>query len=170
MVIARRDFRDEEYFIPQDIFNRHGILTTTSGSKTGVALGVMGGEAEITLNLRDAKAEDFDGVVFVGGSGAQEYFDNKEAHRIAREFSDAGKIVGAICIAPVILAKAGILKGKVATVWQDAMDKTGPKALKANDCALSEKSVEISGNIITANGREAAEEFARKIVEEMSFI
>lgn len=166
-VIAHKDFRDEEYFIPKEIYYRYGILETTASSKTGMAIGVLGGEAEVTMNIKDAKAEDFDGVVFVGGDGAQEYFEDEEAHRIAQEFNDAGKIVGAICIAPVILAKAGVLKGKIATVWQNAMDKTGPKALKASDCLLSKKSVEMSGNIITANGREASEEFARLIAQEL---
>lgn len=168
MVIARKDFRDEEYFLPLEIFRRGGAEVTTASSKPGTIIGVLGGEAEATLNIKDATAEDFDAVVFVGGDGAQEYFENKEAHRVAREFNDAGKLVGAICIAPVILAKAGILEGKTAAVWASAMDKTGPKALAQNKCKFAKNSVEISENIITANGREASEEFARVIMEELN--
>ena len=165
MIIARKDFRDEEYFIPLEIFQKAGAEVTTASSKPGVTLGVLGGEAEATLDIKNIKAEDFDAVVFVGGNGAQEYFENEEAHRIAREFNDAKKIVGAICIAPVILAKAGILEGRTAAVWSSAMDKTGPKALLQGKCVVSKNSVEVSDNIITANGREASEEFAREIVE-----
>lgn len=165
MIIARKDFRDEEYFLPLEIFHRNKIEVTTASSKTGIIIGVLGGEAEATLNIKEAKTENFNAVVFVGGDGAQEYFENKEAHRIAREFSGAGKITAAICIAPVILAKAGVLEDKTAAVWSSAMDKTGPKALVQSKCAVSKKTVEKSGNIITANGREAAEEFARAIVE-----
>jgi len=168
MVIARKDFRDEEYFLPLEIFHRGGAKVTTASSKPGTIIGVLGGEAEATLNIKDATAEDFDAVVFVGGGGAQEYFENEEAHRLAREFNDAKKIVGAICIAPVILAKAGILEGKTAAVWSNALDKTGPKALKQGRCTFTKNSVEISENIITANGREASEEFARVIMEELN--
>jgi protease I len=167
MVIAKRDFRDEEYFIPLEIFRRSGMDVTTASSKTGTAIGVLGGEAEAELDIKDTKAEDFDAVVFVGGNGAQEYFDSPEAHRIARDFAGAGKITAAICIAPVILAKAGVLEEKTAAVWSSALDKTGPKALAEGKCKVSPASVEKSGNIITGNGREAAEEFARKIVESL---
>jgi len=167
MIVAYKDFRDEEYFIPLEIFQKAGIEIATASSKIGVALGVLGGEAEVFLSIKNVRVEDFDAVVFVGGGGAQKYFENEEAHRIVREFNDAKKVVGAICIAPVILAKAGILEGKTATVWSNAMDKTGPKALLQGKCAVSQNAVEKSGNIITANGREASEEFAREIVNEI---
>lgn len=167
MIIASKDFRDEEYFIPLEIFEKAGAQVKTASSKTGLALGVLGGEAQVQLDIKDAKANDFDAVVFVGGDGAKEYFDSSEAHRIAQEFNDAGKIVAAICIAPVILAKSGILKNKTATVWQSPMDKTGPKALMERQCILSSNTVEKTGNIITANGREAAEEFAKEIIAKL---
>jgi len=168
MIIASRDFRDEEYFVPYEIFQKAGAEITTASSKTGMILGVMGGEAEATLNIKNVKTEDFDVVIFVGGDGAQEYFENKEAHRIAQEFYNAKKTVGAICIAPVILAKAGILKDKTATVWSSTLDKTGPKALTQGGCAVSQNTIEKSDNIITGRDREASEEFARKIVVELN--
>ena len=168
MIIARKDFRDEEYFIPLEIFHKAGLGVVTAGSKTGTAVGVLGGEAEVTLDLKDAKAADFDALIFVGGNGAQEYFDNDAAHRLAQDFYNAGKIVGAICIAPVILANAGVLKGRVATVWSNALDKTGPKALKQGACAVSGDAVVVSGNVITGRDRDAAEEFALVVTREMA--
>lgn len=167
MIIAHRNFRDEEYFIPLDIFRRKGFEVITASSKRGLALGVLGGEAEVDVDIKKAEAEDFDAAVFVGGDGAQEYFESETAHGLARDFNDAGKMVGAICIAPVILAKAGILKNQIAAVWQSPLDKTGPKALAEGLCRISEQAVEKSGNIITANGREASEEFALKIAEDL---
>jgi protease I len=130
MIIASRDFRDEEYFVPHDLFQKAGIEVTTASSKTGINIGVLGGEARSTLLIKNVKSDDFDAVVFVGGNGAQEYFENEIIHCIVMDFFLAKKIVGAICIAPVILAKAGILKNKTATVWSSTLDKTGPKALK----------------------------------------
>lgn len=168
MIIASRNFRDEEYFIPLEIFEKAAAQVVTASSKAGPVLGVLGGEAEAALDIKDVKAENFDAAVFIGGDGAQEYFESSEAHRIAREFNDAGKIVAAICIAPVILAKSGILKNKTATVWQSAMDKIGPKALTEGRCAVSQNTVEKCGNIITANGKEAAEKFAKVIMEKLS--
>lgn len=168
MIIAHKDFRDEEYFIPLDIFRKAGLEVTTASSNAGTAVGVLGGEAEVMLNLKDAEAEAFDAVIFVGGNGAQEYFESPEAHRIAKEAASARKIVGAICIAPVILVKAGVLTGRMATVWSSALDKTGPKALLQGGCAVSDNAVEISGNIITGRDRDAAEEFAKAILGELA--
>jgi len=167
IVIAHKDFRDEEYFIPKDIFNMSGIDTETASSKAGPALGVLGGEAEADMSIKDVSTQDFDAVVFVGGNGSQEFFDNPQAHRIAREFFETDKIVGAICIAPVILARSGILKGQSAVVWENAMDKTGPRALTEAGCEVTSVAVQKSGNIITGSGREAAEEFAKEIVNSL---
>ncbi len=167
MVIARKDFRDEEYFIPRELFQRAGIETVTASSKTGTLIGALGGEAEATLALEAACAEDFDALMFVGGSGSVEYFQSEKAHQLAQAFNQADKLVAAICIAPVILANAGLLQGKTGTVWRSALDKTGPQALAAGGCSLSENHVERAGSIITADGREAAEEFARAIIAQL---
>lgn len=164
MIIAGKNFRDEEYFVPFEIFQREGAKVFTASSVKGEIIGVEGGEARAALTLREVKAGDFDAFVFVGGSGAAEYFDDNEAHRIAQEAVEFHKILGAICIAPVILARAGILKGKKATVWSSILDKTGKKELKEAGCNIEDKNIVIDGKIITADGPSSAEEFAKTIV------
>ena len=71
---------------------------------------------DITLDQIDPGA--FDAVIFVGGGGSEVYFDDPKAHNIARKAFKAKKLVCAICIAPSILAKAGLLEGRKATVWE----------------------------------------------------
>jgi len=72
--------------------------------------------------IKDVNVKTFDAVVFVGGPGAEEYFHNPVALKIAQEAYKEGKVVGAICIAPRILAEAGILKGKKATVFHSQIE------------------------------------------------
>lgn len=165
MIIASRNFRDEEYFIPFEVFQREGARVTTASSVKGEIVGVEGGEARSTIILKEAEIKDFDAVVFVGGNGASEYFNNNEAHRIAQEAENKHKVLAAICIAPVILAKAGILKGKKATVWSSIVDKSGAKELKMAGCSVSSERVVKDGKIVTADGPAVAEEFARTIIE-----
>ena len=106
---------------------------------------------------------NYDIIIFVGGAGAQEYlWKNKEVQKIARKAHKEGKTTGAICLAPVILAKAGILKGKSATVFKS---DEAIAELEKNNVKYSRKRVVVSDNIITANGPEAAKAFAVKIVE-----
>ncbi len=165
MILAFRDFRDPEYFVPKEIFEKSGIEVKTVSTKEGIAVGAEGGEAKVDLLLENLKVEDFDAVLFVGGPKALEYLDNETSYRIANETVEKGKILGAICISPVILAKAGVLKGKKATVWTSLLDKSGAKILKENGAHYVEEDAVLDGKIVTANGPQAAEKFAKLVIE-----
>ena len=104
-------------------------------------------------------------IIFVGGPGARNYFDNQTALGLARKFLEEDKLVTAICIGPAILAKAGVLKNKQATIWARPNKMEGVEILKENGAVYVVQDVVIDGNIITANGPEAAENFGKKILE-----
>ena len=168
MIIASKNFRDEEYFIPFEIFQKAGAKITTASSVEGEVVGIEGGEARSTLTLKEVNAKKFDAIVFIGGDGAKEYFDSNDAHKIIQEAILTKKILAAICIAPVILARAGILKGKTATVWSSIVNKSGKKELEEAGCTVSEKRVVQDERIITADGPSVSEEFAKIIIKAMT--
>ena len=91
-------------------------------------------------------------------------FPKKEINRIAQKAADINRVVGAICIAPAIIAKTGILEGKRATVWASPLDKSMVKILEANGVIYEAKIVVIDGKIVTGNGPGAAKKFAEAIV------
>lgn len=163
MIIAHERFRDEELFQPLQEFERKGHQVIIASTRTGRCAGSRGGFAEAQIILTDIDTALFDVVVFVGGGGATRLFDNPDAHRIAREMASQKKIVAAICLAPVILARAGILKGRHATV-------SGQKAaeIETLGTTYSGPGVTIDGNIITANAPKASLLFGQKICEELS--
>lgn len=165
MVIARLDFQDAEYFIPKELLEKAGYEIITASWQKGQAFGVMGGETLVNLLIKEAKIEDYQGVVFIGGPGMAQNLDDNQLHQLAKSFFHSEKIVAAICIAPLILAKAGILQGKKATVWSSVMDKSPLKTLQTQGAIYENKPVVIDGKIITANGPVAAEEFGEKIRE-----
>lgn len=167
MVVAFRGFRDEEYFVPKEIFQRAGVEVKTASTKLGIALGDEGGEAHVDFLISEVKPEKFDAVIFVGGPGCLQDLDNDDSYRLARETVFQKKILAAICIAPVILAKSGLLKEKKATVWASPLDKTSIKILEDHGAEYVDKNVVRDGRIITANGPSAAEEFAQKILENL---
>ena len=164
MIIAFREFRDEEYFIPKQILKQSGAKVSTVSSSMGKAIGKLGGDAEIDILTKDLKTADYDAVLFIGGPGAQEYIDDESCHQIARETVETNKVLGAICIAPIILAKAGVLEGKKATVWSSSMDKFGVKILQNSGAVYQSEPVAAVGKIITADGPMAAKEFAEAIL------
>ncbi len=164
MIVAFRNFKDEEYFTPKKILEDAGAKVITVSSKKGKALGADGGDIDVDLTLEELKPENCDAVIFVGGGGAVAYIDNAECYRIAREIIARDKILGAICVAPVILAKCGALRGKKATVWSLPLNKWPIKILKENGAEYVDKNIVIDGKIITANGPSSAEEFAKEII------
>ena len=75
-----------------------------------------------------------------------------------REFHGQGKWVTALCAAPLVLAEAGILKGKKATIYPGMEDELG-------DALFQEDRVVLDGNIITSRGPGTAMEFALALLE-----
>lgn len=163
MVISFRDFRDEEYFKPKELLERAGAKIQTASNKAGVALGADGGEVEIDYLVKNVNLDDFDAVVFVGGPGTFENLDNENSYNLAKQTLARNKVLAAICISPVILAKAGVLKGKSATVWSDLMDKSAVKTLQDNGAIYEDSAVVVDGKIVTANGPAAATKFAEAL-------
>jgi len=163
MVIAFKDFRDEEYFVPKQVFENNGAEVKTVSSEKGIAIGADGGEVEVDFLLADVNPAEFDAIVFIGGPGALKYLDNEDSYRVAQETISVNKVLGAICVSPVVLAKAGVLNNKKATVWTSPLDKSAAKTLKENGANYQAEMVVRDGLIVTGNGPAAAEEFAEKV-------
>ena len=90
--------------------------------------------------------------------------DNAAVHEIFRNAAADGKLIGAICISPMVLAHAGLLKGKKATVWTDAEQSNIPD-FKSCGAIYRGAAVEHDGQTITANGPTAAKEYAEEILK-----
>lgn len=162
-IIASKEFRDEEYFITKEELEKLEIRVDTFSDTKGMALGRFGGEVSIDKEIEDVDVGKYDGIVFIGGSGALKCLNNQSSYDLIDAFSDSDKVVGAICISPVILARTGILEGKKATVWSSNLDKSAIKIIKENGGEYQDLPVVIDGNIITARDFEASREFAQAI-------
>lgn len=165
MIIAFRGFRDAEYFISKEILEKAGIEVKTVSSKKGTAIGADGGSTEANILLYEVNMDDFDAAVFVGGPGCLNALDNQDSYKIARETVSQNKILAAICISPVILARAGVLSGKKATVWSSPTDRRAIKILEEKGAVYQATSVVVDGKLITANGPDAAKKFAEEVKE-----
>jgi len=165
IIIAFKNFRDEEYFIPRKILEEAGAKIEVVSNEVGTAFGVEGLQVNTNTKLSDLDISNFDAVVFVGGPGALDNLNNQDSYRVIREAVKQNKVLAAICISPVILAEAGVLNGKKATVWTNPLNKEPKKILEENGAIFTEQNVVVDGNIITANGPDAAAEFGKKLVE-----
>jgi len=165
MIIAQKDFRDEEFREPKAILEKKGTEVTVASTAAGTAVGMFGMQVIPDTTVDEANPAEFDAVVIVGGSGSQTYlWNNLRIHKIVQSLHKRGRLVAAICISPVVLAKAGILRGKKATVFRTA---TTLKELKKVGALISDAPVVVDGKIITGKGPEAAREFGQKIAESL---
>lgn len=170
MIIAPENFRDEELFVPKQALEEKGVEVIVASTKKGLCKGMLGGEIVSQMILDDINVDDFDVVMFVGGSGTPLIRKEERAIEIARQAFEKGKIVGAICWAPTTLAKAGILKGKKATVWKGSdleYGKSTDKVLEQFGAQYENKGVVEDGNIITADGPNSAKEYANTILKKL---
>ncbi|MBD3388995.1 MAG: hypothetical protein GF416_07910 [Candidatus Altiarchaeales archaeon] len=162
-VIAQENFRDEEYLVPKDILEDAGAEVVTASPMGGVSTGMLGAEVEADLRIGDANPADYDAVVVAGGGGSREYlWDDTDLRNILKGSYDDGKVVAGICLSGAVLAKAGVLDGRKATVFET------PETVQALDAGGAEyvkEDVVTDGKVITASGPQAAEEYGRRIVE-----
>ncbi len=166
LVAAPEDFRDEELFIPEDVFSDAGAFVLTASTTKKTIHGKLGGETDPDIRIEDINTSSLNALVIAGGPGARKYlWDNKALLRKVREANDKGKVIGAICISGAIPALAGIMRGRKGTVYPD------PEALgvlkKAGEAYVDE-GVVVDGNVVTSKGPDFAKEFAGAILALLS--
>jgi len=136
-----------------------GFEVVFCSKEVGSCVGKLGGSEQASVALRDVAIGEYDRVAFIGGPGAADFASDPDALHLAQSVVRANKPIGAICIAPTLLAKAHVLEGKRATVW----DKGGEQIalLEQYGAEFTGEPVTVDGNIVTANGPDAAVEFGK---------
>lgn len=159
MVLAKKNFRDEEYLEPKKVLEYQGAEIKVASLEDGEATGFQGARVRIDLQVKDVDVAHFDALVFVGGAGMIEFLDDPRLTGLARDFYYANnKIIAAICVAPAILANAGLLKGKKAVSYDSVTN-----ILKDKGAIVNGLDVQTDGKIITANGPLVARDFGKAI-------
>ncbi len=158
LIIAHNGFRDEEYVEPKKVFELAGVKVTTASTQLGSATGKLGLKTNVDITIDQLNVTNYDAVLFIGGPGCYDLYENKTCHKLAKDTVIQGKILGAICAAPGILAHAGVLTGKKATMFDD----TG--VLAKFGATYTGNGVEVDGKIVTATGPDTAKKWAEAIL------
>jgi protease I len=163
LIVAPANFRDEELLHTKEILDDAGVETYIASKGVRIAKGSQGRNSDVDLELTKLDVNDYDAIIFIGGSGTSVYLNDSVAQRIAKDSLEQGKILAAICMAPSILANAGLLKDINVTSFSGE-----EKNLRAKGANFTGESVTVDGMIITGNGPEAAYDFGKAIVEKLS--
>jgi 4-methyl-5(b-hydroxyethyl)-thiazole monophosphate biosynthesis len=143
-----------------DVLRRAGIdVTVISISRQVEVTGAHAIKIIADQIFEKTNFKDFDMIVLPGGMPVALNLQNhKGLQKQILDFHKRGKLLGAICAAPMVFGNLGILKNETATCYPGFEDQL-------KEAKVSEDSVIHSGNIITGKGAGVAIEFALKIVE-----
>lgn len=166
LAVAPEKFRDEELAEPMAALKQAKISFDIASTRPGTCTGMLGAKVNANLSFDDIDPKNYDGLIVIGGSGSQTYlWEDELLVRLAGFFAETDKVVAAICLAPVVLARSGILKQKKATVYNS---QTAVFEMKKGHAVVLNDPVVQDGRIITANGPQASKAFAAAVVKELT--
>ena len=157
-VLLGTGFEETEAIAPIDLLRRAGVkvLTVGIGSKTVYGGHGIGVEADITLEEMDLT--DLEMIVLPGGLGGVATARASQKALDALRFAwENDKFVAAICAAPLIFGRRGLLHSKNATCFPGFENELA-------GAVIVNAPVVTDGNITTANGMESALLFGKELV------
>lgn len=152
-------FEEIEAIAPIDILRRAEVnVVTVSISNTKTVEGAHGVQVLADKLFSEVDFSTSDMLILPGGGvGTENLGAHTELNQLlTKQFND-GKPLAAICAAPSVLGKLGILSGKEAICYPGFEDKL-------SGATVSEKSVVKDGTVITGKGPGVAIAFALEIV------
>ncbi len=157
-VFLANGFEEIEALAPVDFLLRAGIEVKTVGVSGKMCKGAHGISVEADVLPEDVVLDEkVQGIILPGGMPGAENLNNSSDVQKAIDYcAENNKIIGAICAAPFILGRKGLLEGKNATCFPGFEDE-----LKG--ASLVEDGVVVDGSIVTARGAGVAWEFGAAI-------
>lgn len=162
LIILHPGFEEMEAVAPIDLLARAGIeVVQASAGDTLLVEGRNGITLEadrLFADVADVAELDFDAVILPGGPGVMKLRDDARITECLRRHHAAGKLIAAICAAPLLLKDAGLTEN---------LDYTAHPSTAEELTDPCEQAVVTDGQIITSRGAGTATEFALALVREL---
>ena len=159
LVILADGCEEIEAVTVMDILRRGGVEVVAAALAGQMVHGNHGIGIEADASLDPVLEQSFDMLILPGGEpGASHLAADSRVQYLLKEFEKAGLYIAAICAAPGVLAEAGLLRGRKATSFPDAIkDPSGITYLQS--------AVVRDGKIATSRGPGTALDFALELLE-----
>ena len=161
-VLLAEGFETIEALTTVDILRRAGVECHTFATKNQEVTT----SHHITLKadkVFNEEIKEYDTVVLPGGMpGAVNLRDDERVIKLLKEQYECGKLVGAICAAPIVLGKAGLTENKNITSYPGFEDELP-------NCNYIEDAVVVDKNIITSRGPATAMAFAYELLNQLGY-
>lgn len=153
LVIMAPGFEEIELAAPIDILRRLDIPVVTAGLRGRSVEGAHGMVMSAEMLLVDVEPALYSGVILPGGPASWTLRDTPAVLSVVRRMHEEGKLVAAICAAPLALEAAGVIKGRKVTCYPSVKEELASAAAVCDCPAVTD------GNIVTGRGPGAALEF-----------
>lgn len=161
LVPLAEGFEEIEAVTVIDLLRRAGIEVRSASLASREVTGSHGITVTADIALEAAVPGDYDMVVLPGGMpGADHLAQDPRVIALLRWFAEEDRYTAAICAAPGVLARAGLLKGRAATSFPGFL-----KPDSAPDIRLSDEPVVIDGKVVTSRGPGTAMDFGLTLIE-----
>jgi len=155
LCILENGFEEIEAVTPVNLLRRAGVEVLMAGVSGMDVVGKCGMRFRADALLEDVAEEEFDALFLPGGPAVKELRGNEKVIALIRRFHSEGKLVAAICAAPLLLKDAGLIDGRRITAHFTTKDElpenTGERLV--ND-----------GEFLTSRGAGTALEFGLAFV------
>ena len=166
LVVPQKQFRKEEVFGPMKLFEVEGARVTTASTELRTCRSITEESIDPDIMISDLNAEDYDAVVLASGTSVPGTFWKDETLiTLVSTMAQAGKVVAAISLSTVVLAKAHLLEKQPATVYSLP---EGIEALEEEGAIYTSERLVVRDNLIMAEGPTDAEAFAVAVVGALS--
>lgn len=158
-------FEEMEAVIVIDVLRRAGIEVAVAGlAGAGPVLGSRGITVVAETDWDDAVAEPYDAIVLPGGlGGTYAMRDDERVVAAVRGTHDDGRLTAAVCAAPLVLARAGLVEGRSLTSHPSVRDE-----LAGAGATVDDGRVVRDGVLLTSQGPGTAMEFALEVAAELA--
>ena len=158
-VILADGFEEIEALTVVDVLRRANIVCHMIGFEARVT-----GSHDIQVQadrVFDGDLSEYDMLVLPGGMpGSAHLRDNEQLIAELQKFVQVGKKVAAICAAPIVLNRAGLLKDKEFTCYDGIQEQI-------DDGHYRKETVVVDGHLTTSRGPATALAFAYNLVEQL---
>lgn len=161
LVMLAHGFEETEAVAVIDVLRRADVEVVTAGLDPGVvesAHGVMVVPDDLLDRVAD---QEFDAVVLPGGlEGTRRLAESEVVARVLERAAAGDKLTAAICAAPTVLERRGLLAGKRATCHFS-------KQAELRSASFVEEPVVTDGKLVTSRGVGTALAFGLELVAQL---
>ena len=157
-ILLANGFEEIEALLPLDMLRRAGLSVKTVGIGTKTPVGSHGIPVVCDITPEEIDLNCAKAVIFPGGMpGATNLDSSSVSDLLIDAVTKNGGIIAAICAAPLVLGRRGLLRGKRATCYPGFEEEL-------IGATVTGRGVERDGNIVTAKGMGAALPFAKTLI------